>query len=146
MTCGDYVASEEVYPDGAGLPDIAQVTVLLRAPYPPHRHVSARAVLDTGSSHTVLSQQLRDALQLLPAGSVHLVSDIVPQANVQSEYETCAITVFISGVTETTVEAMVAPSYPDVLLGRDVLNHLRLTLDAPVDLVLLGPSSTGGAP
>jgi hypothetical protein len=44
------------------------------------------------------------------------------------------------------VEAVVMPLYPDMLLGRDILNKLRITLDAAGSLVTLELGAKAGAP
>ena len=146
MTSGEYVPCEQVYPGTGGLPALPQVSVVLRAPYPPYAQVRARAVLDTGSTHTILSEGVRYKLQLIPGALIDLVSDPRSEAAEGTKHHTCAITVSVDGVADKTVEAVIKDSYPDVLLGRDILNYVRLTLEAPVNLVLLEPSSKCGAP
>lgn len=146
MTSGHYVQCKEVYPYAAHLPALPLVSVVVRTTHEPYKETTAWAVVDTGSSHTILSDDLIHPLQLMPSGIIEIVTDPAPEGAERLECRTCMIEVFLNGTLEKVIEAVVKPSYPHVLLGRDILNDLRLTLEASVDLVTLEPSSKSGAP
>ncbi len=113
------------------------------SPPAPFVHVSVRAAVDgttaaesaaqvdTAADLTVIPSRLVDELGLLQVNEV-------PILGVGGHLEILrAFLVFIQ-IRETSprlVKVLSHPEEPYVLLGRDVLNHFRITLDGP-NLVL----------
>ena len=80
--------------------------------------------LDTGADITVIPPLLATELQLPPAGTARLTG----YDGTQIERPMYAVDL---GIGEDRVEAVLVVAAPrsNILLGRDVLNHLIITLD-----------------
>ena len=147
MKRGEYVPSRVSFPDAPGDPDLPMVDVSLSSPVGEDRAPSpAQAVLDTGSGPTVLSPHLRESLDLVPTGEREVVTFPRDLGEKARTYPVCPVRVGINGAFDEVVEAVVMPLYPDMLLGRDILNKLRITLDAAGSLVTLELGAKAGAP
>jgi predicted aspartyl protease len=85
------------------------------------------AQIDTGADRTVIPARLADELQLPKLDEANVVS-LDGIAAVMSTY---SVTLKIRDVSAVTVEALCAEGEDIILLGRDVLNHFRITLDGP---------------
>ncbi len=77
---------------------------------------------------------------------MQVVTYPVPRGETPPEREWCYVRLFVPGTLEKVVRAVVMDQWPDVVLGRDILNDLRLTLEARGDLVALEPSAKPSGP
>lgn len=85
------------------------------------------AQIDTGADRTVIPSSLVEELQL-PKLDEAEVESLDGVAAIMSTY---SVTLRIHDLAAVTVEALCAKGDRIILLGRDVLNHFRITLDGP---------------
>lgn len=88
--------------------------------------VPQRAKLDSGASMTVIPSSLVDQWKLIPIGTV-IVRGYDGQVSTRPTY---LVDLTIGNRRFTQVEVTLSPR-TNVLLGRDVLNQLRITFDGP---------------
>ncbi len=136
--------SEDVFPGSMGDPPIPVVSVSVSAPPFSSGHARDLTVpLDTCSGPTVISEQLSAELHLIPSDSRTCITYEEPGGR---EYSVCAVEVTLQGSFIDIVQAVVMPIQTQMLLGRNVLNRLRMTLDASVGLVVLEGSDLKRGP
>jgi hypothetical protein len=85
------------------------------------------AQVDTGADRTVLPMALVDELKLLPVDEI----TVGGLGKSQHSVRTYAVYLGVHDLPAALVEVMGYPGEPWILLGRDVLNSLRLLLDGP---------------
>jgi len=92
----------------------------------PYLRVSekARAKLDTGASMSVIPQDWVERLRLMPLG----VIDVSGFDEEWREVRTYMVDLAFDGFRFDWVE-VIASRRDNVLIGRDILNHLKITLD-----------------
>ena len=92
----------------------------------PYLQVSekARAKLDTGASMSVIPQDWVERLRLMPLG----VIDVSGFDEEWREVRTYMVDLAFDGFRFDWVE-VIASRRDNVLIGRDILNHLKITLD-----------------
>ena len=100
------------------------IDVVLRSPRRSAQAISMRAILDTGAGITVIPLALVAELQLQVEERIVLVG----YDNAITESETCLVNLEMVGYTFRAVSVVAAPR-ATVLLGRDILNRFRITLD-----------------
>lgn len=103
------------------------VLVTLQHPTTGAKVADAPAQLDTAADRTLLPLAIAQALQLPAIGSV-------PIGGVGGTITTMPCYAVLLGVHTLAPRLIEVLAHPDeswVLLGRDVLNHLRLILDGP---------------
>ncbi len=147
MKSGRYEPSCKHFPDAPTDPDLPVVDVSLSRPQDQSaRGAKTWAVIDTGSGPTVLSETLRETLDLVPTDEREVVTFPLRPGEKPPRYPVCAVRVRIKGAVERVVGAVVMPLNPDVLLGRDILNDLHLMLEASSGTVLIEPGPKSAAP
>jgi predicted aspartyl protease len=85
------------------------------------------ALVDSGADKTVVPQSLVERLRLMQAGIVQAQG----LNHVGSIMATYVVRIGVQGMAESVVQVIAAPEEEYVLLGRDVLNRYRVTLDGP---------------
>jgi len=83
-------------------------------------------LLDTGADATIAPKRLLQSIQARPLDFRQVRSYIGEQRFVR----TYAVDVIVNGITLPGVE-IIGDDVQEPLLGRDVLNRLRLVLDGP---------------
>ena len=95
-----------------------------------HPLTSVRATLfakiDTAADQTLIPESIVDSLNLEPQG----LAIAEPVDSLPRVYVTYTCDIIVAGRQFVDLEAAAAP-IDYILLGRDVLNHLILTLDGP---------------
>jgi predicted aspartyl protease len=86
------------------------------------RHIQGK--LDSGADISVIPKELADELRLIPAREIQTRGYDGTVRDIQSYF----VALEVEGYPIQLVE-VVASHRADVLLGRDVLNHFRITLD-----------------
>jgi hypothetical protein len=90
------------------------------------------AQVDTAADLTVLPSQVIARLQLIPVDEY----PILGFGGEVEEYVRYLVELSIHGVPESfVIPVVVAEGEPHALVGRDVLNQLRITLDGPRQLM-----------
>jgi len=92
--------------------------------------IPRQAKLDSGASLTVIPETLRRRWNILPSGSVR-VQAYNGQASVRPVY---LVDIIIDPYQFHDVEVTIA-SRRNILLGRNVMNKLRITLDGTQEIV-----------
>lgn len=94
----------------------------------PHeaKSVEVLGFLDTGADATIVPKRLLQSIQARPLMSRHVRSYIGEQRVVR----TYAVDVIVGGITLPAIE-VIGDDVQEPLLGRDVLNRLRVILDGP---------------
>lgn len=100
----------------------ADVLILHPSDHEQTRHI--RGKLDSGADISVIPEEVADELQLIPAREVQTRGYDGATRDIQSYF----VALEVEGYPIPLVE-VVASRRADVLLGRDVLNHFRITLD-----------------
>ena len=103
------------------------VLVTLRHPLTGNTLSGVPAQLDTGADRTLLPQSFADALQLPSIGEV----PIGGVGGTISSMPCYAVFLGVHTLPESLIEVIAHPEESWVLLGRDVLNSLRIVLDGP---------------
>lgn len=103
------------------------VYVGLRSPHDDDPPLELPALVDTGADTTVVPLQVVESLGLPPLDEMPTVGfggqlTFIP---------TFLIRLRLRGLVEMSVEVLASPDESYVLLGRDVLNRFKLTLDGP---------------
>jgi predicted aspartyl protease len=83
--------------------------------------------VDTGADRTILPEGLASALALDPVDE----REVEGLDGKRSRLTTSFVVLTIRDLSPVTVEVLRSPGEPDILLGRDVLNHFRILLDGP---------------
>jgi predicted aspartyl protease len=89
------------------------------------------AKVDTGADRTVIPEAVAAALALDAVD----VLEVEGLDGTRIRLPTSFVVVTIRAVSPVTVAVLRSPGEPEILLGRDVLNHFRIVLDGP-DLAL----------
>ena len=94
----------------------------------PHetKSMETQGFVDTGADATIVPKRLLQSIQARPLLSRYVRSYIGEQRVVR----TYAVDVIVAGVTLPAIE-VIGDDVPEPLIGRDVLNRLRLILDGP---------------
>ena len=122
-TCGSY--GRDVGPRGE--------LNAAQAPQVATRGAETRAILDTGATHTAVSKQLAESLQLVPSGKTKVLTAAGQQE--VNTYQVDVLLPFGSAVAPierlpiTEYEAPRESAEPQVLLGMDVIERGCLTID-----------------
>lgn len=103
------------------------VYVTLRPPLDDEPSFELPAQVDTGADTSVVPLRVVEALALPQLGEVP-TAVFGGQVTLIPSY---MIRLQIRGLTEAAVKVLASPDEPYVLLGRDVLNRYKLTLDGP---------------
>ncbi|MEI2692128.1 MAG: retropepsin-like aspartic protease [Anaerolineae bacterium] len=103
---------------------VAQVTV--RHMVQPRRRITAAALLDTGSDVTAIPATLVQRLQLIPFSRLQL-EDVSGETRTVLTY---AVHLTMGELTLSRLE-VIQTGLDQVILGRDVLNHLYVLLSGP---------------
>src|SRR5262245_36977819 len=108
-------------------PAAPYVYVILRPPSEDGPSREVPALVDTGADTTVVPLEVVEALDLPQIGVVRTAGfggrvDLIPSHLVRLR---------VRGLAESAVKVLASPDESYVLLGRDVLNQFRLTLDGP---------------
>lgn len=98
----------------------------------------ARALVDTGSDITVLPKSLFDQLALPQVGQV-TVAGFDSEARPEPAF---GVVITIDGCDPVAVRAIVHDD-EETILGRDVLQHVKVTVDSPGGFVEVTASSPG---
>jgi hypothetical protein len=98
----------------------------VRHPARPEAVIEAPAKLDTAADVTGIPEMLAEHLQLEPVGEIVLTGFDRENRSVKL----CWVVIALPTGRQGRVKAAVV-STDYVLLGRDILNHLRLLLDGP---------------
>jgi hypothetical protein len=106
--------------------------VRVAKPRHPQIELKAAAPLDTGSGPTVISEAVARGLRLTPSDFRPCVTFENPAPR---EFPVCTIRLTLEGSFSDSVAAVVMPVQTKVIVGRDVLNQLRVVLDARTGLV-----------
>ena len=86
------------------------------------------ALIDSGADCTVLPDHLVNLLELKPVGECE-VSGVGETARATPVY---LVEFLIPGRMDSlTTQAVMIPGEPRIILGRDILNHLKILLDGP---------------
>ena len=144
MTLGRYAPPSEVFRESAG--DLQAPVVTASVSPPPYDGRMTRelvAPLDTGSGPTVVSERLTGELGLVPCDYRQCVTYENEEPKL---YPVCSLEVVVSGSFVDIVRAVVMPIRTHLVIGRDVLNRLRVTLDASQGLVELRASVVQSGP
>jgi predicted aspartyl protease len=107
-------------------PPAPYLDLKIRPSLPSRRFLAQRAKLDSGASMTVIPSALVDRWRLTPFSLV-IVRSYDGQVSGRPTY---LVDITIGKRRFAQVEVTLAPR-TNVLLGRDVLNRLRVTLDGP---------------
>ncbi|TEU16302.1 MAG: hypothetical protein E3J21_10900 [Anaerolineales bacterium] len=100
------------------------VDVLILHPSDHEQTRYIRGKLDSGADLSVIPEEVADELQLIPAREIQTRSYDGTVRDIQSYF----VALEIEGYSIQLIE-VVASHRADTLLGRDVLNHFRITLD-----------------
>ena len=100
--------------------------VVIKNPYALTGDYRCRAVLDTGAGISVIPQEAMAALQIVETQKI----TVRGWDGIDREAINCIARLEFGGGVAPLVEVVVADR-PTALLGRDVLNLLRLLLDGP---------------
>jgi predicted aspartyl protease len=103
----------------------------LGAPVEGARSLEYPVQLDTAADMTVVPWRVVEGLQLDPLGEFEALG----LGGHVMTLPTFLVRIQLRGLPPQVVEVLASPDEPYVLLGRDVLNHFRVTLDGP-NLVL----------
>ena len=117
-------------------PPAPALDVVVRNPYASSGEYRCRAVLDTGAGISVIPQEAMTALNLVEAQKIFARS----WDGTSREVVTCIVRMEFDKGIVPLVEAVVAHR-STALLGRDVLNLLRLLLDGPALTLEILPST-----
>lgn len=112
--------------DASFQPPAPVLDIVIRNPYARDGTYTCRAMLDTGASVSFIPQEAMAALKIVEAQKVLARS----WDGSSREVATCIARLEFDGGMIPLVEVVVADR-PTALLGRDVLNLLRLLLDGP---------------
>jgi predicted aspartyl protease len=85
------------------------------------------AQLDTATDLSVFPRRIVEELRLDPLGEF----EVLGLSGHLMTLPTYLVRVQLRGLAPQTVEVVASPEEPYVLLGRDVLNRFRVTLDGP---------------
>ena len=88
------------------------------------RHVTKKALIDTGADGSVIPENIRDKWELHQTGEVTTV-DFRREETLEPTYD---VRIAINGLVSKIVEVTVA-NREHVLLGRDILNELKMCAD-----------------
>jgi predicted aspartyl protease len=113
------------------IPPIPVATVSAETPDGSRAVPMLTAHLDTAADRTVIPLALAQRLGLTPLRTLPAVA-FGGTRYLLDEYE---LAIDIPGVCRLTVNAVAHPNEPFILLGRDILNTLRITLDGPTEEV-----------
>ena len=106
-------------------PPALVVDVELVHPNPQYkRRVTMKALIDTGADGSVIPAKVRDEWKLIKADDVITIDC----HNRQTKEPTYNIRIVVNGVISKIVEVTLVNG-EEVLLGRDVLNELRICAD-----------------
>lgn len=103
------------------------VQVLLRNPVDTRELSSVPAQIDTAADRTVLPQTLVDALGLAQIGSMFIGG----LGGITYTLPTYVVLIGIHDLATKPIKVVASADEPWILLGRDVLNGIRFTLDGP---------------
>lgn len=94
------------------------------------------AQIDSAADRTVIPQSVIDRLGIMPVRQIPLLGF----GGVPTTYSVYEVRVVLPTFMPVTVEAVGEANEPWVLLGRDVLNGYKITLDGPsLKLTIEGP-------
>lgn len=96
---------------------------------------SVAVLLDTGADGTILPSEVLQAVEARYVEQRQL-RGILGQSQVVDVY---SVTLHIGSQRIYGVRAVSAPAGVEPLLGRDVLNQLRVTFDGPAEIVEIDP-------
>lgn len=108
-------------------PPAPLVHVTVRSPDFTREAPDLPAQLDTASDRTVVPIEIANDLGLVPLDQITVVG---LGGNVQV-ISTFLVQIELRQLPPMMVEVAASPNEPFVLLGRDVLNHFKITLDGP---------------
>ncbi len=115
-------------------PPMPVVEIALCAPESGLSSAPILAIVDTGSDITAIPQDYLIQVEAPVIGGGYLSSSWGDRQRIKI-YE---IDLHIGGKTFYSIEVAAASSGDEILLGRNVLNKLRLELDGPKQTVKLG--------
>ena len=110
-------------------------------PSQPEHTLEVIAKIDTGADISAIPRHIATALALEETGELKVAGFDGPP----SSYTICAVRIALPSGQRARLNALVVPS-DDVILGRDVLNHLRLLLDGPALTSEILPPAEGQVP
>jgi hypothetical protein len=112
------------------------VHVTLRTPVSnsPLEITDAPGQIDRAADRTVIPESLVQQLQL-----VHLDSmEVAGLGGVVTTLPTYVVVLQVRGAQALSIEVLASNGEPWILLGRDVLNQIRIVLDGPARFVEIG--------
>jgi hypothetical protein len=112
------------------------VHVTLRTPVigPPLEITHAPGQIDSAADRTVIPERFVQQLQLVHLDSLE-VSGLGGGVTILPTY---LVILQVRGAHALTIEVLASDVEPCVLLGRDVLNQIRILLDGPAQFVEIG--------
>ena len=111
------------------------VHLLLRNPANGRELTSAPAQIDSAADRTVLPQALVDSLDLAQIGSM-LIGGL---GGITYTLPTYVVQIGIHDLPVQTVKVVASADEHWTLLGRDILNNVRLVLDGPKSALEIAP-------
>ena len=126
------------YDEQAHDPPAPFLPIQISHPAQPEHGLEVLAKVDTGADISAIPHRIATALALEETGELQAAGFDGPPAT----YAICAVRIVLPSGQRARLNALVIPS-EDVILGRDVLNHLRLLFDGPaLSLDILPPAES----